>query len=483
MKKKLTLLAVLLLLLGGLAAYAFFGEEITNFLFPVKNDWTERNGIVYYHDEDGDPVTGWFLHEGHSYYLDPASGGAMVTGWLKLDGVSYYLNEQGQLLTGWQEIDGKTFYLQENGAMATGWLELADGTYYLDENGNPVSGWMEAEGIEYYLSDSGMVTVGWLELDGNRYYFDETGARLTGMVEIEGVRYYLHPDGSAAASWIKTDDASFYILEDGTVATGWLELEEGKWYLDETGSPLSGWQSIDGQEYYLDETGKMVTGWLKLDGVSYYLREDGSKAVGRVVIDDVARYFTSTGAHVVMVNRWNPVPDDYEVNLVDFNGWKVDASCHDALKKMLSDCPHSYTITSAYRTEANQQAIWDKRMATHQANGYSYSGALALTAAYVAVPGTSEHHLGLAVDISGPEAQLWLEEHCWEYGFILRYLDGKSEATGIAYEKWHFRYVGTELAMELKDYGLCLEEYLDTLTTDGSTASDPEKAGTASEAA
>ena len=67
----------------------------------------------------------------------------------------------------------------------------------------------------------------------------------------------------------------------------------------------------------------------------------------------------------------------------------------------------------------------------------------------------------------------WLSQHCWENGWILRYPSGKSNITGIMYEPWHFRYVGVELAMELKDSGLCLEEYLDALTGDGSTCGNP----------
>jgi D-alanyl-D-alanine carboxypeptidase len=78
----------------------------------------------------------------------------------------------------------------------------------------------------------------------------------------------------------------------------------------------------------------------------------------------------------------------------------------------------------------------------------------------VAVPGTSEHHLGLAVDIIGKAAQDWLSVHCWEYGFILRYTGDKAAITGIIDEPWHFRYVGTEVSMDMKGSGLCLEEYL-----------------------
>ena len=78
----------------------------------------------------------------------------------------------------------------------------------------------------------------------------------------------------------------------------------------------------------------------------------------------------------------------------------------------------------------------------------------------VAIPGTSEHHLGLAVDLLGDAAVDWLTKHCWDYGFIVRYTEEKEWITGIVDEPWHFRYVGTRVSLDLKDTGLCLEEYL-----------------------
>ena len=104
--------------------------------------------------------------------------------------------------------------------------------------------------------------------------------------------------------------------------------------------------------------------------------------------------------------------------------------------------------------------------------GYEEEEAKVIAAREVAVPGTSEHQLGLAVDIVDKDhplldesqadrpTQIWLMEHCWEYGFILRYPVGTTDQTGIIYEPWHYRYVGREIAMELKELGITLEEYL-----------------------
>ena len=96
-----------------------------------------------------------------------------------------------------------------------------------------------------------------------------------------------------------------------------------------------------------------------------------------------------------------------------------------------------------------------------------------LAAAEVARPGTSEHQLGLAVDIisnvhpeldeswAQTEEAEWLKENCADYGFILRYPPDKSGITGIVWEPWHFRYVGEEAAQYIMENDLCLEEYLE----------------------
>lgn len=90
----------------------------------------------------------------------------------------------------------------------------------------------------------------------------------------------------------------------------------------------------------------------------------------------------------------------------------------------------------------------------------------------MAVPGTSEHQLGLALDIvdisnqtldesqENTPVQKWLMNNSWRYGFILRYPTDKSDITGISYEPWHYRYVGKKAAKEIYDAQICLEEYL-----------------------
>lgn len=87
----------------------------------------------------------------------------------------------------------------------------------------------------------------------------------------------------------------------------------------------------------------------------------------------------------------------------------------------------------------------------------------------MAVPGTSEHQLGLALDINAEKGKCtndelyqWLEKNSYKYGFILRYPTNKVEITGTNYEPWHYRYVGKEAEKEIYARGICLEEYLNT---------------------
>ena len=250
-------------------------------------------------------------------------------------------------------------------------------------------------------------------------------------------------------------EQTFYRTQDGTLHTGWLE--------------------IDGTRYYLDQQGVLQTGWLELDGETYYLTADGSVSRGRVEIDGQMYHFAASGAYVVMANPWNLIPDSYKAELVEAeDDYLVDKSCRDALMQMLYDCRAeglNGQITSAYRSHEHQVRLFERKVNYYIDLGYSEENARKKAATIIAVPGTSEHELGLAVDLvdgnywvldkdqEKTAAQQWFMAHCWEYGFILRYPNGKSDSTGIIYEPWHYRYVGKALAKEVYDSGLCLEEY------------------------
>ena len=183
---------------------------------------------------------------------------------------------------------------------------------------------------------------------------------------------------------------------------------------------------------------------------------------------------------LLLVNPWTPLPEDFvpgELVPVQ-NDQAVDARAYPDLQNMLGDMSQaglSPLICSSYRSQERQQELYDNKVQRVMDEGVSREAAQAEAARWVARPGTSEHQTGLAVDIvslsnqmldetqeSTPEFQ-WLAENSWKYGFILRYPNDKSEKTGIAYEPWHFRFVGKEAAEEMHDLGLCLEEYLESL--------------------
>ena len=245
-------------------------------------------------------------------------------------------------------------------------------------------------------------------------------------------------------------------------------------------APKIGWVEEDGRKYYYDANSVMLTGWQEIEDKLYYFKESGAMATGKVEIDGVNHFFASDGSELILVNPWNFTPEDYDPEIVLINDWQKSSSvCRDALLEMLEACEDAGLvpfIASAYRTHGDQNWLYNNKIQRLIAEGYSEADARKLAGTVVAVPGTSEHELGLAFDLvddsykgldSGQEAtpvQKWLMEHSWEYGFILRYPNNKSEITGIIYEPWHYRYVGKEIAKEIYVSGLCLEEYIDSLT-------------------
>lgn len=173
-----------------------------------------------------------------------------------------------------------------------------------------------------------------------------------------------------------------------------------------------------------------------------------------------------------------PLEEEYEVETVPVGsaGYLFDARASGALEAMLAAAEAdglSLNITSAWRSRATQAQLYENRVYRFQLEGYSREEAEELGATVVARPGTSEHELGLSVDLvtdtytsldegfaEQPEYQ-WLLAHCAEYGFIQRYPPEKSDITGIIWEPWHFRYVGVEAAEYIMEHNLCLEEFLE----------------------
>ena len=180
--------------------------------------------------------------------------------------------------------------------------------------------------------------------------------------------------------------------------------------------------------------------------------------------------------NLLLVNDWNPLPAGYDSD-VTFStvsgGKQVDSRIIDAVNRMLNDAAaYDLAVVSAYRPKEEQNTLYWRKVQQYTDKGYSDLEAQKVGGTIVKRPGFSEHNCGLAMDVGGSgdytleqtfantPAYAWLIEHCADYGFILRFPEGKEDITGVIYEPWHYRYVGEEAARYIMDNDLCLEEYL-----------------------
>lgn len=210
------------------------------------------------------------------------------------------------------------------------------------------------------------------------------------------------------------------------------------------------------------------------------VKEEAEKAAveDEVQIQDPAKQLTSSEEDwcLALVNKDYSLDKDYEPvkkKLVD--DMEVDERIVEEAAQMLKDAKKAgmdMVVVSAYRSYDTQSTYFNSDMQSWVDSGYSLIEAFETTSQSVAYPGHSEHAMGLALDIvsqsyqtldegqENTEEAQWLKEHCWEYGFILRYPSGTTDITGIVYEPWHYRYVGKEAAKEITEQGITLEEYL-----------------------
>lgn len=180
--------------------------------------------------------------------------------------------------------------------------------------------------------------------------------------------------------------------------------------------------------------------------------------------------------YLTLVNEDYPMEKDYVPKLTEVEkGYSVDSRIAKSLVKMLADAKAdgmNIVFCSAYRSVERQEQVFNESMSKRVEEGMDYWEAYCETSKSVAVPGTSEHGLGLAVDlISNEYTELddeqantkeakWLEKNCYRYGFILRYPPEKMDETGIIFEPWHYRYVGVKDATKIMKQGVTLETYL-----------------------
>ena len=194
--------------------------------------------------------------------------------------------------------------------------------------------------------------------------------------------------------------------------------------------------------------------------------------------------------YLILVNRENKLDKNYaptdlveiadvipeSILKVKYKGTRANRVAVEALGRMLEDAVEDgigdWQISSGYRGYSDQQALVDQSVSKYKKNNPDWSRDRCLSATYqtVAPAGTSEHMTGLAFDITvpgvsftGTKQQKWLHEHCYEYGFVVRFTEDKQAKTGFLAESWHFRYVGVQAAQVMVYNNWCLEEYIEKM--------------------
>lgn len=467
----------------------------------VKEDGTlqvnwllDADDKYYFFDEDGVMLKGFIRWKNQSYYMNP--DGSMQEGWFKYeDGVYYLRPGNGDMFVGVQTVDGVTYDFGTDGR-ALGLTEIpTDKTAAADVT---LSGLNEDETVKKDEPQSVMYDVmgyGWKQNpDSTWSYYNKDGSLAKNWLFDETNHYYfMGSDGKMQTGYIEWCEQRYFLNEDGRMQEGFFIAQDGIYYFRPgNGDMILGLYAIDGMLYNFGEDGRLLTGWQNYNDSLYFLDPATGEAVkGIAVIDGMQYGFDSEGKldmsvipwNLVLVNYNNVMPENYEINLKKVNGYNVDARIADALTGMINAAKKDgvkLKITSAYRTIETQTRLYNNGLTKRLNAGMSYEAALAERNLYNAEPGKSEHNLGLALDfIAGgvlnerfaeSSQAAWLSEHAHEYGFILRYEASKVDITKIAWEPWHYRYVGVEAATAIHESGVCLEEYFANYSTNTDVA-------------
>ena len=266
--------------------------------------------------------------------------------------------------------------------------------------------------------------------------------------------------------FIKAQETYSAVVEDSDIALA-VETDEANPYIDDDDEDFD-----YNEEGYIEGVDEMFTLDDILENQDSY-QTDGIPA--EEVPDDYE--FDSSDWRLVLINKQHPIPEDYDFKLGTItNGLRCDERIISDLLNMMHAAKNdgiNLALKSTYRTDSRQETNFNTRIKQYMGQGYSYMEAYKLTSQVITVPGSSEHQVGLAFDITcdtyssltkgfgETEAGKWLAEHSCEYGFTLRYPQGKEYITSIEYEPWHFRYVGREAATIMRDEEICLEEFWD----------------------
>lgn len=210
----------------------------------------------------------------------------------------------------------------------------------------------------------------------------------------------------------------------------------------------------------------------------YSVNTNNEPADFETIISKRIASFDLNDWNLILVNKDNPLEADLDCKLKNFNGFDVDELIYDdldAMFKAAKDDGINLLMASGYRNFNTQTYLYEKKINYFRRLGYSQAEATEIASMKVTPPLTSEHETGLAVDIvsynhnctdydfGNCEAGIWLKEHSFEYGFILRYPEGREDITKIQYEPWHYRYVGKEAAEFIYINDLTFEEFVDMI--------------------
>ena len=213
-----------------------------------------------------------------------------------------------------------------------------------------------------------------------------------------------------------------------------------------------------------------LVGWVRSDYLGSGGNDSGKSDSGDAPID-----VPMGGWATILVNPSHPLPDGFSVPVANFEGGQVDKRILTVCRRMFADAKEdgvTLRLVDAYRSYARQNSLYQKKVNSYIAKGYSRKAAEKEAATITARPNTSEHQTGLALDIVTPsytirdkgfantKAFKWLDAHAQDYGFTLRYRADKVSITKVIYEPWHWRFVGVKAARAMKKSGQCYEEYM-----------------------
>lgn len=270
----------------------------------------------------------------------------------------------------------------------------------------------------------------------------------------------LSPDGAQLAAEQEVNEAEVAIIE--------IETDDMETYDD-----VALLSEVELDTYTLDEI---------LESNSDYrnLVETTENEVENAEDSDYSDYeFDSADWRLILVNKQHSIPEDYTFPLGTITGsMQCDERILEELLAMMQAARADgvdLVVCSPYRDYNRQTYLFERKITRYMNAGMSYMDAYKTASMSVTSPNASEHRIGLAIDFysssymrldtgfADTEAGRWLAAHSYEYGFILRYPEGKEYITGIGYEPWHFRYVGVEAATVITEKEITLEEFWEDL--------------------